>query len=176
MLKKETKQDILQSLENVKKEICLIEQRIREEIEMESDIQQFNSIFKGKTAIIGNYDRFSSEETKKILQLFGMNVEVVKTGIEILDKIKSKCNYDVIFTNHIYQVGFNGEELLKELRKIKDFNTPVIIPTIDTNMRNHYVNNLGFDEYIAKPIWFKDMDKITEIKEILNKFFNQKEL
>lgn len=172
MLNKETSNDILKSLEHVRNELFIIESRIRQELEMQYDVQQFNSIFKGKTAIIGNYDYASSEETKNILQLFGMDVEIVRTGIEILDKIKENQNYDVIFTNHIYQTGFNGEELLKQLRDIDGFNTPVIIHTIDKNMKYYYVDRLGFDEYIEKPIRFSDNDKILEFKEKLEKFFN----
>lgn len=172
MLNRETIKDILQDLEHVRLEISSIENRIIKELKQEEDLQPFNSIFNGKTALIGNYDECSANELKKILQLFGMRVEIVQTGIEILDKMKRHCNYDVIFTNHIYQVGFRGEKLLEELRKIEGFNTPVIIHTIDRNMRFHYINTVGFDEYIEKPISFSNFDKIVEIKEKLEKFFN----
>ncbi|MCI8487061.1 MAG: response regulator [Clostridia bacterium] len=164
MLNKDTKIYILGTLKHMKTQISDIEDKIMEEELV------INPIFQNKKAIIGNYDSFSSNELRKILESFGMNVEIFKTGSEILEKIEKSYKCDVIFTNNVYRYGIQGPELLKELRQLQNFNTPIIIHTIDKDRRLYYVDNLGFDEYIAKPIFANDNEKILEVKTILEKF------
>lgn len=64
----------------------------------------YNGSFEGKKAIIGNYDSFSANLTRQMLMLFGISVDVVKTGIDLFAKISNGYKYDIIFTNHIYQI------------------------------------------------------------------------
>ena len=163
MLNKANSEYILKVLNQIKDQICDIEEKI---LEQEIPV---NNIFQGKKAIIGNYDTFSSNELKKILESFGMTVEIFKTGSEILEEIKNGYKCDVIFTNNVYQRGIQGPELLKELKQIQYFNSPVIIHTIDADRRTHFVDVLGFDEYIVKPIFASNSEKILEIKNILEK-------
>ena len=127
-------------------------------------------IFSNKKAIIGNYDSFGSKELKKILESFGMIVEIFETGSEILEKISEGYCCDIIFTNSTYKRGIQCEELLNKLRQLPHFNIPIIIHTIYKNERIHFVDNIGFDEFIAKPIYSNDNEKILEIKNILERF------
>lgn len=122
--------------------------------------RKYNNIFQGKKAIIGNYDTFFREQTRKMLRYFGLSVDVVTTGIDLYDKIANGYKYDIIFTNRIYQNGFNGEELLHKLRNLDNFNTPVVVHTISTGKREYFVNCVGFDEYLEKPIQFDALEKI----------------
>ena len=131
---------------------------------------QDNPIFQNKRAIIGNYDSFGSKELKRILENFGMNVEIFKTGSEILEKITKGYHCDVIFSNSTYFYGIQCKELLYKLRQLPNFNTPVIIHTIYKNMRFKYVDQIGFDEYIEKPILSSDNFKVLELKNVLEKF------
>ena len=128
--------------------------------------REYNGKFKGKRALIGNYDSFSSDQTRKMLMLFGISVDIVTTSIELYDRIKNGYKYDIIFTNNIYQKGYTGPELLHKLKDINGFNTPVIIHTISHNAREHFVNTIGFDDYLEKPI------KYEELERVLNKFLN----
>lgn len=36
---------------------------------------EYNGIYEGKKALIGNYDNFSDDMTRKILRNFGLSVE-----------------------------------------------------------------------------------------------------
>ena len=38
--------------------------------------------------------------------------------------------------------GFNGPELLENLRKLKNFNIPVVIHTISKGERKHFIDEL----------------------------------
>lgn len=128
--------------------------------------EKYNGKFEGKKALIGNYDNFSSKLTRTMLMNFGISVDIVTTGIDVYDRIKNGCKYDIIFTNNIYKKGYNGPELLHKLKDINGFKIPVIVHTISHNAREYFVNTIGFDDYLEKPI------KYEELKNILNKFLS----
>ena len=128
----------------------------------------YDPIYKGKKAIIGNYDSYSSESTRRILRSLGFKVEVVRTGEDLVCSIESGNKYDIIFTNNTYLEGkYNdGRELLNHLRSIENFNTPVVVHTIRTGERNRFIDFLGFDEYIEKPV---ELEKVVEVLKKLIK-------
>lgn len=127
-----------------------------------------NPIYKGKRALIGDYHEWSSENTMNILKSFGLIVDVVRTGEDIVDKIKHGYKCDIIFTNNIYRRGDDGPTTLNQLKKIKGFNIPVIIHTISENERHYFMDICGFDEYVVKPL---DQEKI---KPILDNFLGSR--
>lgn len=155
-------------IDRLKEQIQELEKEETEELKSQpskiwSDEMKYNGIYEGKKALIGNYDNFSADMTRNILRNFGLSVERVKTSTDLLEKAKIN-HYDIIFTNNIYQQGVDGPTLLKQLRELEGFNTPVVIHTISANQRYHFVDDLGFDEYIEKPI------QIADIERVLKKF------
>lgn len=153
-------------INRLKEQINELEKKETEELksqpsEIWSDKMEYNGIYEGKKALIGNYDNFSADMTRKILRNFGLSVERVKTSTDLLEKAKIN-HYDIIFTNNIYQQGVDGPTLLKQLRELEGFNTPVVIHTISANQRYHFVDDLGFDEYIEKPIQIADIEKVLK--------------
>lgn len=160
-----------QEISRLKKQTELSEKREFEELMSNPLILykqsiEYNGKFKGKKALIGNYDNFSSDQTRKMLMIFGISVDIVTTSIELYDRIKNGYKYDIIFTNNIYQKGYTGPELLHRLKEINGFDTPVIIHTVSQNAREHFVNTIGFDDYLEKPIKYEDLERV------LNKFLN----
>lgn len=123
---------------------------------------KYSKIFEGKKAIVGNYSTFMANETKEMLQKFGLSVETVRTGTELYEKIKNGCEYDIIFTNHIYQQGFDGVELLKKLKELDGMEAPVVVHTISQNQRYYFMCSLGFDEYIEKPIQPEELERVLK--------------
>lgn len=119
-------------------------------------------IYKGKKALIGDYLSISYLNTEKVLRSLGFCVDIVPTVEDVVDKIKYGEHYDIIFSNNIYQHG-TGEECLKELKKLENFSTPVVIHTVSKDKRDYFINTVGFDEYIVKPI------TQDGVKEILKK-------
>lgn len=120
--------------------------------------------FKGKKALIGDYSPASYFNTKMVLDSLGIEYEIVSTIDEVIDKIQSGNKYDVIFTNNIYIGGGIGQILLRILKNIKEFNTPIVIHTILDNTDNYFIN-IGFDGYLKKPI--KQEETIKVLKELL---------
>lgn len=111
--------------------------------------------FKGKKVLLGDYSNINSQNTIMVLESLGMEVTREKRLDNIIKRISEGEFYDVIITNNVYEFGGSGLELLKELRKLQGFHTPVVIHTISENM-NGYFEFCGFDGYLKKPIKQKD--------------------
>lgn len=120
-------------------------------------------IFKGKKALVGDYFPLSYSNTKMVLESLGLNVIIEGTINGVKDRILKGEQYDVIFTNNIYRGG-TGSQLLKELKEIESFNTPIIIHTISEEPIQHFIN-LGFDGCLKKPI--KQEETIQILKNLL---------
>ena len=101
--------------------------------------------------------------TKKMLEKFGVDVDITLNGKECLEKAKS-TSYDIIFMD-IMMPELSGIETFKLLKEIKDFNTPVIALTADADIesKEKYLS-FGFSDYIPKPI------KIDLLKNVIDKF------
>ena len=108
-------------------------------------------IYAGKKALIGDYYKYSYNNTKMVLESLGFEVSVALSSDELVQKIKNNEKYDIIFSNNIYRDG-TGQECLAKLKEIEGFCTPVVIHTVTKNAKYHFVNEIGFDAYIEKPI------------------------
>lgn len=157
-----------EEFEYTKRELerCKIQIDVLEK-EEENRIPKKKNLYKGKRVIVGDYDKFSSQNTKEVLNSFGIKVDIVRSGKDIIDRIKHGYKYDAIFTNNVYK-NFSGLETLNQLKEIENFHTPIIIHTITQNARHEFVDENGFDEYIEKPL---NIEKVTPI---LKKFFDKK--
>ena len=120
-------------------------------------------VFKGKKALVGDYFPFSYSNTKIVLESLGMKVIIEETMNDVKNRILNGEQYDIIFTNNIYRSG-TGSQLLKELKEIEGFNTPIIIHTISEKPIQHFLN-LGFDGCLKKPI--KQEETIKVLKNLL---------
>ena len=120
-------------------------------------------IFKGKKALVGDYFPCSYANTKMVLESLGIDVIIEETMNSVKNRILKDEQYDVIFRNNIYRSG-SGSQLLKELKEIKDFNTPIIIHTISEEPIQYFLN-LGFDGCLKKPI--KQEETIHLLKVLL---------
>lgn len=125
-------------------------------------------MFEGKRVLVGEHIPISANNTKNVLQSLGFKVDVVPTGKDIIDVITyAPEHYDVILCNDIYPNG-TGYECLKYLKSLNNFNIPIIIHSDEENKKDYFIKELGFDDYIAKPITQEN------IKSILINLLNSK--
>lgn len=103
------------------------------------------------SVLIGDYITCSISNSVYILESMGIKTTMAKSGEEILSRINQNEKYDLIITNNIYNGGsYDGPSLLKELKNIEKFNTPVVVLTVSHNERKSFIYEYGFDEYMTK--------------------------
>ena len=124
------------------KEIIEVNKSIFDDLMPEPKIKlKSEPIYANKKALIGDYYKDSYTNTKRVLESLGFDVTVALSGKEVVKRIKDGEKYDIIFSNNIYRNG-TGQECLKELKQIEDFNTPVVIHTLTENKRDYFVNEI----------------------------------
>ena len=106
--------------------------------------------------------------TKKLLTDRGFQVEVIDSGQECIKRVKAEEKIDGIFMD-IMMSEMTGMETLEVLKQLEGYTLPPIIALTANalaGMREKYLS-AGFDEYIAKPVDIKELDKV------LNKYYNK---
>ncbi|MDR2590751.1 MAG: response regulator [Oscillospiraceae bacterium] len=103
-----------------------------------------------------------------ILNMFKLQVELVESGYEAIQKIKDGNVYDLIFMDHMMP-GIDGIETTDILRYM-GYDKPIV--AISANAFAEQINvflRSGFDDFIAKPI------DIRELTVLLNRFIRDKQ-
>ena len=102
---------------------------------------------------------------EKLLKGTKIKLNFAYTGKECMDMIKIN-KYDLILLDEdLAQI--KGTELMKKIKEIRNFNTPVIFLTKDNSYEyNEELSKIGFSDYILKPIkkdlLIEKIDKYTE--------------
>ncbi len=148
-----------------------IKERQEKSIKWNKNIQEkFDGKIKYKTnrpikALIGDYTDSMAPYTNSMLRRMGIETEVVPTASDVIDRVNTGNQYDIIITNNVYPKGESGQQVLDTLKEDTDFKVPIVILTVDQNARNIYLDK-GFDEYIEKPISEEKIKKI--FPELIN--------
>lgn len=118
-----------------------------------------------KKILIVDDNNLNIKVARKALSSFNFEIDECYDGNECLEKIVSGNKYDLILMD-IMMPHMGGEEAMKKLKEIKEFDTPVIALTADAvaGAKEKYIA-LGFVDYIAKPF------NREEIKEKMDTIF-----
>lgn len=94
-----------------------------------------------------------------LLEPYKVDLNTARSGQECLDMTSERI-FDLILLDHMMP-EMDGVETLRRLQGNKRFDTPVIAVTANamTGVSQVY-KNLGFADYISKPIKEKDLEKI----------------
>ena len=103
---------------------------------------------------------------EKLLKTYDLNLELISSGSECIEKIKNNNTYDLILMDDMMP-NMSGSETLVNLKKIQGFNIPVIVLTANAigSVKQQYLNK-GFDDYLSKPIERNELDRV--LKKYLN--------
>ena len=156
---------------------AMIPQKISNEvIEVEPEVKKEVKVLKKDVnltdvkILIVDDNNLNLKVASKLLERYNANnITTVNSGFECLDKISSGEKYDLIFMDDMMP-KMSGAETFAKLKEMPGFITPVVALTANaiSGMRENYLE-LGFDEYLAKPI-----EKEALIK-VLNKVLEEKE-
>ena len=113
-------------------------------------IEPFNAT--GQRVLVVDDNKINLKVAEKMLSEYRLNIELVDSGRECINKIMSGEKYDLILLD-IMMPKMKGPEVLKNLKAQVGFNTPVIALTADviTGMEDKYIKE-GFDDCLPKPI------------------------
>lgn len=119
--------------------------------------------FKDKKVLVVDDNKMNLKVATKLLEKYQITIETCQSGLEAIEILKDN-NYNLILLDDMMP-KMNGKETLKELKKNKDFKIPIVVLTANaiSGMKEKYLE-LGFDDYLAKPI------ETEELIRILNKF------
>lgn len=140
-----------------------IPQKLKNELEI---VEQTNTTkFINKKVLLVDDDRLNNRILKRLLRIYGIELDTCERGIECIDKINNGEQYDLILMD-IMMPDINGIDTLKKLKSNKTFNTKVIALTADalSTSKNKYLKE-GFTDYLAKP--FKKEELEEKLKELL---------
>lgn len=123
----------------------------------------------GKSVLVVDDNQLNLKVAVRLLEPYNLNIETVTSGDECIDLINSGKKYDLILLDQMMP-EMDGIETLHELKKIKNFNTPVIVLTADAivGVKEKYLNE-GFDDYLSKPI------DVKELNQLLKKYLRKEE-
>lgn len=105
----------------------------------------------------------------KLLEPTEIQIDQAESGFECIDKMKEH-RYDIVFLDHMMP-EMDGQETLQKLKEMKDYpseNAVIIALTANAfvGARQQYINE-GFDDFLAKPIIYKDAEEL--ILRVLSK-------
>jgi len=106
--------------------------------------------------------------TYNILNTFFDSIVTANDGQDGLDLYETG-KFDIVITD-INMARMNGLEMIREIRKINDKQSIVIISAHQEDSKKQEAKDLGIDDYIIKPIMLK------QLVNTFNKIIDEKKL
>ena len=131
----------------------IIPQRIGNNTSKDEKVITNNIIdYSDKKILIVDDNKLNIKVAKRNIEdLNFKEIDECYNGLECLEKIKNGKKYDIILMD-IMMPTMDGEQVLKELKNINDFDTPVIALTADAIAgSDEKYKNEGFVDYVSKP-------------------------
>jgi CheY-like chemotaxis protein/nitrogen-specific signal transduction histidine kinase len=123
---------------------------------------EFN--FHDKRILVVDDNNLNLKLADRIFAKYNCKPKLVNSGFECLDLVNAGEKFDLILLDDVMPKML-GSETLTRLKRIEDFDTPVVALTANavSGMKEKYLL-LGFDDYLAKPI------ERDQLSVILKKF------
>ena len=129
-----------------------------------ADEYNYEALFAAPDAkvLVVDDNEINRKVIKNLLKETGIQVFEANSGTECIELVKTN-RYDVILLDHMMP-GLDGVETLRVLRNMDDNlfrGVPIIMMTANSisGAREDYLN-LGFDDYLSKPIDAKRLEKL----------------
>ena len=141
----------------------------KEASELETEEDEVIEVFDAsdKKIVVVDDNNVNLKVAKKLLSEYNIDAELLLSGIELLEKIKTGSKYDLIFLDEMMP-RMSGTECLDEIKKLDYCDSKIVALTANQTpgMKEKYIKK-GFDDYLSKPI-----EKII-LYHILKKFLKE---
>ena len=133
--------------------------------DMDDALDKYESVYDKKSILLVDDNVSSGKIFTKMLKDTNIDLSIVTSGKECLDKIRNKDKYDLILLDEDME-PLDGITVMRKLKEIRTFNTKTILLTKNNDYEyNDDYLEYGFDGYLLKPI---DKDKLFEL---IDKYF-----
>ncbi|MGM9881464.1 MAG: response regulator [Bacilli bacterium] len=130
-----------------------------QKIDTSKEDNKYDNYLDDKKILIIDDNASSIKLITKILSKCNVTIDSESTGKIALDKIRKEAKYDLILLDEKMPY-ISGEVVMKKLKNIKNFSTPVILLTKNKSIPyTEEYKESGFIDYILKPI---DKDDLIE--------------
>ena len=121
----------------------------------------------GKKILIVDDSNINIKIASRLLQAYKVTIESATSGRESIEKVKD-TKYDLILLDHMMP-DMDGIATLNAMKTSTKELPPVIALTANSysGIREKYIEE-GFDDYLAKPINYRDLNKL------IRKYFKEK--
>ena len=139
--------------------------KVREMLDNNKKAEKFS--LKGKKVLVVDDNTLNLKVTSKLLSSYDVEVILLESGEECVDYISENNSVDLILMDQMMP-GMSGSDTMLKLKSIDGFSTPIVVLTADAmeGQKDKYLD-MGFDDYISKPIDKLELSKI--LKEFLKK-------
>ena len=144
----------------------ILDQKIDKDISKEE--KKYQEILDNKKILVVDNNESSIKVIDKLLKGSKIEMDYSLNGKDAYNKIKTRNRYDLILIDEELNM-MTGEELLKYLKEIRNFNVPVILLSKDNKYEyNEEYLKMGFNDILIKPIKKEELiEKIN--KNIMNR-------
>ena len=113
----------------------------------------------GKKVLVVDDNAMNITIASRLLEGYKVTIDSAKSGRECVEKVKN-THYDMIFLDHMMP-EMDGVATLNVIKAADNKLPPVIALTANSysGIREKYLEE-GFNDYLAKPINFKDLNKL----------------
>lgn len=133
--------------------------------DIDDALDKYESVYDKKSILLVDDNVSSGKIFTKMLKDTNIELSIVTSGKECLDKIRNKDKYDLILLDEDME-PLDGITVMRKLKEIRTFNTKTILLTKNNDYEyNDDYLEYGFDGYLLKPI---DKDKLFEL---IDKYF-----
>lgn len=130
--------------------------------EVEKDVLPDTPIdIAGKNILIVDDNRLNIKVAERLLAKYNVNIKSVTSGSDCISLINNGEPFDLILMDDMMP-ELSGVETFKKLKTNPSFNTPTVMLTANAmeGMREKYISQDGFDDYIAKPIAKDELERV----------------
>lgn len=128
--------------------------------DMDDTLDKYESVYDKKSILLVDDNVSSGKIFTKMLKDTNIELSIVTSGKECLDKIRNKDKYDLILLDEDME-PLDSITVMRKLKEIRTFNTKTILLTKNNDYEyNDDYLEYGFDGYLLKPI---DKDKLFEL-------------
>ncbi len=134
----------------------------REPIKIEEEKLEKKEIdVSDKKVLIVDDNNLNIKVATRLLKDYNLNIESVTSGQACIEKINMGEKYDLILMDDMMP-NMSGVETYNNLKVLDNFDIPTIILTANaiSGMKEKYINEDHFSDYLSKPIDRNELDRV----------------